>query len=301
MAEVAGSTLIATQKSFRALFLASFDGTLTFWEKHAMVIPSSHHSEVYNWLGRVSAMREWIDNKALDQLRGFDFTIKNKDWENTIEVDRNDIEDDMLGLYAPRIQDLGMRAKQHPDSLLSLRRREGTTVLDYDGQFFYDIDHAEGSSGIQSNKLTGTGTTAAAVRTDLFAAKAAFRKFKDDRGEPFVQNMGNLDVIATIPPDLEKVFDELNNPALGSTTPKTPIVYEVDPRLTDVNDWYLDYVGFPVKPFVYQQRKAVNFVALDDPNVSETVFMRKKFYYGVEGRYNIGYGLWQFSILITNV
>lgn len=300
MAEMSAATLIATQKSFRALFLQSFDGALALWEKRAMTIPSSHHSEVHNWLGRVAAMREWIDVKAADQLRGFDFTIKNKDWENTIEVDRNDIEDDMLGLYRPRIQDLGMRAKQHPDSLLSLRRREGETVLCYDGQYFYDTDHAEGSSGTQSNKLTGTGVTAVKVRADLFAAKAAFFKFKDDRGEPFIQSMGNEDVVAVIPADLLAVFDELNNPAPGSTVPKTPITYEVDPRLTDVNNWYVDYIGFPVKPFVHQERKAVNFVALDDPNATESVFMRKKLYYGVEGRYEMSYGFWQFSILTTN-
>lgn len=298
--EVNASSLIGTQKSFRALFLQSFDGFLASWPKHVMEINSTNAAEIYQWLGRVAAMREWIDSKASEQLRGFDFTIKNKDWESTIEVDRNHLEDDQLGLYTPRIQDLGMRAKQHPDKLLSEIRRAGTTVLCYDGQFFYDTDHAEGKSGSQSNKLAGTGVTPAQVRADLFAAKAALRKFKDDQGEPFVLSMGNMEVVAVIPPDLEKVFDELNNPAPGSTVPKTPINYEVDPYLTDADDWYLDFVGAPLKPFIKQNRKPINFVALDDPNSSETVFMRRKFYYGVEGRYNEGYGLYQFSILTTN-
>lgn len=300
MGEMNAATLVATQKSFRALFLQSFDGVVASWPKHAMEIQSSNAAEILQWLGRVAAMREWIDTKVAAGLTGFDFTVKNKDWESTLEVDRNNIEDEQLGLYSPRIKDLGERAKQHPDSLLSLRRRDGVTALCYDGQFFYDTDHAEGKSGTQSNKLTGTGVTAAKVRDDLFAAKAALRKFKDDKGEPFILNMGNLDVIAVIPPDLEKVFDELNNPAAGSTTPKTPVVYEVDPRLVDPTDWYLDYVGAPIKPFVHQVRKAINFVALDNPNSAESVFMRKKLYYGVEGRYEMSYALYQFSILTTN-
>ena len=112
--------------------------------------------------------------------------------------------------------------------------------------------------------------------------------------------MGPDDVVAVIPADLIAVFDELNNPAPGSTVPKTPINFEVDPRLVDVDDWYLDFVGMPMSPFIKQDRKAVSFVALDDPERSETVFMRKKFYYGVEGRYNISYGLWQLSLITTN-
>lgn len=300
MSIVNAATLIATQRSFRALFRENFDSATSFWMKHAMEIESGNAAEIYNWLGRVPAMREWIDEKQSQQLRGFDFTIKNKDFESTIEVDRNVIEDDQLGQFQPRIADLGIRAKQHPDKLLADVRKAGAATLCYDGQYFYDTDHVEGSSGTLSNKLTGTGVTVDKVRTDLFVAKAAFRNFKDDQGEPFINEMGNLDVIAVIPSGLEAVFDELNNPAPGALTPKTPVAFEVDSRLTDQNDWYLDFVGYPIKPFIKQNRKPIDFVALDDPNASETVFMRKKFYYGVEGRYALGYGLWQFSILTTN-
>lgn len=303
MSVVNASTLVATHKSFRALFLASFDQFTPAWMRHAMTVPSTTKTVIHNWLGRVGAMKEWIDTKAVDQLRGMDLTISSKDWENTLSVDRNDIEDDLLGMYNPRIQDLGQRAKQHPDALLTSLRIAGTGStqgLCYDGQFFYDSDHAEGDSGVQANLITGAGTTAANIRTDWFKAKAALRKFKDDKGEPFVLNLGNQDALAVIPPDLEAVFDEINNPAPGSTVPKTLIPYEVDSRLIDVNDWYVDFVGAPVKPFIHQTRKAVNFVSLDDPNATETVFMRKKFHYGVEGRYVMAYGLWQFSVKFTN-
>ena len=300
MSEVSAATLIAAQKSFRALYLETFDKTETIWPRFAMEAPSESPEETYNWLGRVPAMKEWLDQKTLSQLRGFDYTLKNKDWESTIEVDRNDIEDDKLGLYRPRIMELGEEGKRHPEELLSTVRKDGVTKLAYDGQFFYDTDHAEGDSGTQSNKLTGTGTTAPQVRTDLFAAKAQGRKFKDDRGKPFIRRMGKLDVVAVIPPDLEKVFDELNNPAPGSTVPKTPIDFVVDPYLTDVDDWYLDYVGGLIKAFIMQIRKNSQFVALDNPETSELAFMRKKFLYSVEARYNVGYGLYQLSILTTN-
>ena len=302
MALVNASTLVALQKSFQVLFQTTLDSTQPAWPRPAMESPSENAEENYQWLGRVPAMKEWLGSKTVEQLRGMSYLILNRDWESTIGVKRNHIEDDMLGMYRPRIAELASEGARHPDDLLSTVRVAGNTAtgLCYDGQQFYDMDHAEGDSGTQSNKLTGTGTTAAQVRADLFAAKAALRKFKDDRGKPYIRKMGTLDVIAVIPPDLEKTFDELNNPALGSTTPKTPIDYEVDPYLTDVNDWYLDYVGGPVKPFIMQMRRRPILVALEDPNSSESVFLRQEFLYSVEARYNVGYGLWEYSILTTN-
>lgn len=300
--EVNASTLISTQKSFRALFLATFDAFMPSWQKHAMVVPSTTKTVVHQWLGRVAQLREWVDTKVITGLSGFDYTVSARDWESTLGLDRNDIEDDLLGMYTPRIQDLAQRAKAHPDKLLSQRRIAGATAtgLCYDGQQFYDTDHAEGSSSTQANTFAGAGTTAANIRTDWFKAIAAFRKFKDDKGEPFILSIKTDDLIAVIPPDLEPAFDELNNPAPGATVPKTPIIYEVDPYLTDTNDWYVDYVGAPVKPFIKQDRKPVDFVALDDPTSSESVFLKKQFLYGVEGRYEIAYGLWQMSQKITN-
>ena len=300
MGVVNAATLIAAQKSFRALFLQTFDAVVPAWPRVAMLSPSENAEETYQWLGRVPAIKEWLDNKILEQLRGLDYTLKNKSWESTIEVDRNDIEDDRLGMYRPRIAELAEEAKRHPDELVSTVRKDGATKLAYDGQFFYDTDHLEGKSGSQSNKLTGTGTTVAQIITDFQSARAALRKFKDDQGKPFVRRSGKLDLLATIPPDLEARFEEMNNPAPGSTNPRVILDYVVDPYQSDTNDWYLDYVGAPIKAFMLQVRKSSQLVALDNPETSELAFMRRKFLYSVEARYNVGYALWQLSIQTTN-
>lgn len=293
------STLIAVQKSFNAIFMDSMMGATSRWANRAAEVPMTTRTVVINWLGRAPALREWLDSKSSEQLRGFDFTLKSKDWESTIEVDRNDIEDDALGLYRPAIQMLGIRAKQFPDRRLSAVRV--ANGLCYDGQNFYDVDHVEGDSGTQANTLTGTGTTVAQVRADYFAALSALEKFKDDKGEPFIESgIDNLQLIATIPPALRSVFEDLNNPAPGSMIAKTVIPYESDARLADANDWYLDFIGYPIKPFLKLNRTETKFVALDNPEQSETVFMRKKFYYGVEGSGDITYGFWQMSVKTTN-
>ncbi len=297
---MSAGTLIGIQQTFRALYLSAYEAYEPLWQKLAMESPSTSAAENYQWLGDVPGIKEWVDSKTLQKLRGADFLILNKDWEATIEVDRNHIDDDQLGMYRPRIMELGEEAKRHPDELVSTARKNGTSKACYDGKNFYATNHSFGMSGSHSNLLTGTGVTAATVRADLFAAKAALRKYKSDQGKPFMRRRGPLDLLAIIPPDLEKVFDELNNPAPGSTVPKTPITYEIDPYLTDTNDWYLDYVGAPIKPFILQMRKKPDFVSLENPNTSEIVFMKKKVLFGIEARYNTGYALWQYSIKTTN-
>lgn len=300
---VNASTLIGLQKTFKALYRQTYDAIEPSWQKVATEVTSTNASEDYQWLGSVPAMKEWVDEKVIEKLRGFGYTIKNKDWESTLEVDRNHIEDDQLGLYRPRIMELADEAKRHPDELVSTLRKNGGATLCYDGQYFYDTDHVIGKSGSLSNLLTGTGVTAAQFTADFRAARAALRKFKNDQGKPFVRRTGRLDLIVTIPPDMEGVVEEVANASFISNTEnvlKGAFQYLVDPYLTDVNDWYLDYAGAPIKPFLFQNRKSPDFVALDNPNASEIVFMQKKLLFGVEARYNAGYGLWQYSIKTTN-
>ena len=294
------STLVALQKNFRALYNQAYEAATPAWPKVAMEAPSTGAEENYQWLGDVPGMKEWLDEKTLEKLMGFQYTIRNKDWESTITVDRNDIEDDRLGIYRPKILELGGEARRHPDELVCTIRKAGDSSLCYDGQYFYDTDHVIGKSGTLSNKLTGTGTTVAQIRADAIAARAALRKFKNEFGKPFVRKTGALELLATIPPDLEGQFEDLNNPGPGSTVAKFNLPYAVDPYLADTNDWYMDYVGGFVKPFVFQNRKNPDFVQLDNPNTTEMVFMRKKLAFGVEARYNVGYGLWQYSIKTTN-
>jgi len=293
------ASLIAAQKSFSAVYRESFDKAEPAWPGFVMLAPSGTSEENYQWLGTTARIKEWIDKKTIDQLRGFDWLIKNKDWEGTISVKRKDFEDDKLGLYTPRIQELGVEARAHPDELLDSVRVAGISALCYDGQFFYDTDHVEGDSGAQSNIITGAGITAANIRTDYFNALAKFRTFKDDRGRPRIRRMGSLALKATIPANLEAVFDELNNPAAGSTVPKTRIDYTIDPYLTDVSDYYYDYVGAPVRAFILQMRKEPMPVEMTDTQ-AELVFMQGEWLFGVEARYNVGYGLWYYGIKVTN-
>jgi phage major head subunit gpT-like protein len=59
--------------------------------------------------------------------------------------------------------------------------------------------------------------------------------------------------------------------------------------------WYLLCTKRPVKAFIYQERRAPRFIALDDPKQNQSAFMRDEYLYGVDYRGNVGYGLWQLA------
>lgn len=58
--------------------------------------------------------------------------------------------------------------------------------------------------------------------------------------------------------------------------------------------WFLMDASRPMKPLIYQQRKPYNLVPMVKED-DERVFMAKEYRYGVDGRGNVGYGLWQLA------
>ena len=69
----------------------------------------------------------------------------------------------------------------------------------------------------------------------------------------------------------------------------------VAPELADKeNCWFLLCTNRFLKPIIFQDRKKAKLTALikdDDDNV----FMRNEFIWGVDARYNAGYGFWQMA------
>lgn len=59
--------------------------------------------------------------------------------------------------------------------------------------------------------------------------------------------------------------------------------------------WYLMDLRRRLKPIIFQERKRPEFVAKDDPDTSDEVFMRNEFVYGSYARHNVGFGFWQLA------
>ena len=112
-----------------------------FHREIAMRVPSTTKSNTYGWLSKFPKMREWVGDRVLKDLAEDSYVIANKLYEATVEVERTDIEDDILGIYAPIAQAAGHETAIKPSRDLAALMAAGTATLCYDGQNFFDTDH----------------------------------------------------------------------------------------------------------------------------------------------------------------
>ncbi|BAF88147.1 Mu-like prophage major head subunit gpT [Azorhizobium caulinodans ORS 571] len=153
--------LEAINKGFKTNFQKGFSGVTALYWNLCTIVPSTSSEETYGWLGDIPKMREWIGDRHVHGLRAHGYAIRNRKFELTVSVQRDDIEDDRLGIYAPRFELLGQAAAEHPDDLVfgELIPQAWTRAC-YDGQPFFDTDHPVGLPGAQatvSNMQAGTG------------------------------------------------------------------------------------------------------------------------------------------------
>lgn len=215
------ATLNKLNTAIKTIFNGAFAGAVSQFEKIAMIVPSSKGSNTYAWLGMTTKFREWLGDRVIQNLKTHDYTIKNKDFENTVAVRVNDIADDDLGIYTPLVQNLGHDAKIHPDELVFGLLKSGTSNKCYDNLPFFSKNHP----------VVGENGKTAPVSNYQEGSKEA---------------------------------------------------------------WYLLDTSRPIKPLIYQKREEYKLVTKDDDK-DDNVFNRKEIVYGVDGRGNAGYGLWQMA------
>jgi phage major head subunit gpT-like protein len=148
-------------KAFNASFQRGFGSVPSQWGRVATMVPSTGKSNDYGWLGNIPGMREWIGDRQINNLKLHDYTLKNRSFENTISVDRDDIDDDQYGIYTPMMEMLGNSAATHPDELVFALLAAGFSTPCYDKQYFFDSDHpvvqADGTTASVSNLQAGGG------------------------------------------------------------------------------------------------------------------------------------------------
>ena len=295
------TVLDALFTNLKTLFNNAFDKAESTWQKIAMEVPSTSSKNDYGWLSKFPRMRKWIDEKSIKSLEAFKYSIVNDDFEATVEVDRNDIEDDQLGIYNPQAQMAGESAAQLKDELVYEAVNAAFTTECFDGQYFFDVDHpvtdpATGKAVSVSNKGTKklSASTLAAATASFGAAKTAMRKFKDNEGRP----LGVRPTVLLVPAALEDVANVLmNNERLedGKQNPyKGTCEVVVGDWLTSDTAWFLLDTRKAVKPFIYQKRKDPVFVSQTDLSADD-VFNRRMFKFGAEARGAAGYGFWQLA------
>jgi len=283
-------------------FFKAFESEETAYKAIVTETSSDKNQEVYPFLGSSPTISEWKDERKPVGMTEYSKTIVNYDWEGSLGVETNAIDDEQYGQIKLRVQDLGGQFARFYDELVfSLVRMgnstsatagtilEGKSITAYDGKAMFANDHSEGDSGTIDNY----GTTAFGSN-ELKAIITAMMKFKNDKG----RYAGITPNLLAVSPDVKwDAMEKLNSvyyPEEGTTTSKMSnnvlkgaLDLIVSPWLTDTNDYFVFDTTKAIKPIILQTRKTPEFTALDTG--TESLFMRKRIFYGVDARIGIGW------------
>jgi len=300
--EITPSNLDALFHSYDLSYQQGYDTEqIIFADKIATQRPSSTRQNTYAWMAKLPTLREWVGERVVNAIASHTYTIENKDFELTLELDRNDILDDQYGLFNPVAEEIGRSSRKWPDQQLVKLIKAGTTTLCHDGQNFFDVDHPVDrytpSLGIQSNLFN------LVLNPDNYSAlRTAMMTWVGEDQQP----MGVSPNLLVVPPQLEqmarlilhadfiapqKLAGETQVGTNTNTLKGTADLLVIPELAGEPRAWYLLDTTRVIKPFVFQLRQAPNFVQYTDTK-AESVFRRKKFVYGVDARGNAGFGLW---------
>lgn len=297
------SLLSGLFQSFNHSFQKGFKAQKTWWQYAAMEVPSDTEEEIYAWLTSLPAVRKWIGERKKARLAANAYRLRNEDWEQSLEIERNKIEDDKVALFGSIFEMMGQEKAKHPDRQIGKLLRDGTTNLCWDGGAFFAASHSvdlnpEGTSPTFSNLHTSTGLTA-----DNFEAVYAYlQAIKDANGnvmslEPdtmFVAPAKRAAAERIVSARVQAVTQGSGAAAIDNVNAglvKVVVVPEISTAAGGLDTtWYLGCCNGPVKPLVRQMRADHGFQARTDPN-SDNVFNRKTFEYGGDTREAFGYSL----------
>lgn len=159
--QINAANLAALRVGFSTAFAAGLGQAERQHGRFATTVPSTTKENKYGWLGKMPNMREWIGPRLVHGLSEHDYSIRNKPFELTVAVDRDDIDDDNLGVYQPMFVEMGDSTSAHPEQLCFNALSDGFTTECFDGQNFFDTDHPvigeDGETVSVSNMAAGAG------------------------------------------------------------------------------------------------------------------------------------------------
>ena len=196
MAIVKAALIQALFTGWKSDFQGALMGVEAQHTKIATAISSTTKSNTYGWLGKFPKLREWIGDRQLKSIKEHSYSIVNKKYESSVAVERDDIEDDEVGIYSPMFQEMGQAAAEQPDELVFELLGNGDSTLCYDGQNYFDTDHpvypnVDGSGAAISVSNLTAGAGAAWYLLDT--SRAIKPIILQNRRLPNIQAMTKLD------------------------------------------------------------------------------------------------------------
>ena len=267
--------------------------TMTYtpkWPKIATLTTSKTASEVYTWLSAFPRMREWVGDKVIKKLSVEGYRIVNKNFEETIRVPRNSIEDDQYGVFSPMVEQFSLEAARLPDDQVFAKLRDGFTELCFDEKPFFSADH------IGKGKAKLSNMSNAPLSAESYgAARVAMMSQTDAEDKP-LNIVPDLLVVAPGGEAAAKLIlgSEYSAPGVLNPYYQTAEVMVSTELAAMPKAWFLLCTSQAIKPLIWQERKKPALTQQVDPS-SDSVFQRGEYTYSVEARGGAGYGFWQLA------
>ena len=239
----------------------------------------------HSWLNQIKGIHEWVGQRVIEQLKLGKLTVVNRDFENTVTVSRNEIEDDQYGVYAPLIGMMGADA-ENLWKKLALEAILGNGDWADGNKFFCSGRVLKKAEGDSAAVTITNGVTSAFSKTAVETAIAAMRGWKLGGGEPAEVRPDVL----LVGPSLEGAAKQVCEADLVSDGTATvsnvstakALKVRVSPLITG-NNWFVFGDKNGVKAVGVQKRKLPQLTRMDK-DTDQEAFMSNNFLYGVHAR-----------------
>lgn len=255
------------------------------YSEAVMSVTSTTEVELHGWLNQLPGFREWVGDRVVQNISTNKLSVTNKDWEDTIAVERNSILDDRFAMYDARFRSLGAEAADDAlwlDMVVDALLANGNWA---DAAAFFGTTRKYGANTI-SNYATGALTA-----TTLETAISTMRSYKGHGNN----SLKVTPVFLLVGPSLRgTAWDLVKNQFVSSGTGKGGAIenrtrglcaLRVHPKFVGdyANHWCVLGQKAGIKALACQRRQEAQLVAKDQAN-DDGVFYQKQFVYGADAR-----------------
>lgn len=181
-------------RGFKAAFADGFTAmaAASQWRDVAMEVPSATSEELYGWLKDIPGLRKWVGDRVVHNLSAGNYTLRNEDFEDTVAIDTNSLNDDRVGLYGPRMRIMGDAYARFEDTQVFSTLAAGFAAACWDGQYFFDTDHPV---------LDATGAMVSVANTDGGSGTAWYLLALDSPLKPLINQVRQRGAFEQLTPD----------------------------------------------------------------------------------------------------
>lgn len=132
------------------------------WQDIVQVVPSTTRIENYSHLFPAPGVSEFTGARRFVRIGETSYKVENKTYDTGFSVLLDDLNDDQVGGYKPKSQELGMKVKNFPGKAAYIKLRQGASTLCFDGSNFFASSHTIGTGNntiSQTAAASADGTT----------------------------------------------------------------------------------------------------------------------------------------------